>query len=655
MSNKLYIPIASNNLSNYFVGGIIIPAKYIDNRNPDIQDYNKDSILLSRYKFTTHSNCAIEVILNEKEESIEKISDDFFLLNTPLPISRIKKIYFRKNEQKVKTLFNIQSGIAFLPENLVQLSDETEMPFSEIDGYKSQVNRADFQAQIKRFDKLMGGISVMNIARESYQNYSTHFVVTLGNINAHFNSLLINQGIHINNQFEFAFNEGGKFRDLYDTIFSEISLEIVQTFARKEGINIETKNGVIQLDKIPEGKQTYYVAILENFGLGKRKQLDSFISELISGNLDEKRKEGIALIFGLNKGYKAFRNKYKTANFEVDIKFHLDSQFDYYIIESIFQYVFNRKTEIASFSYIDKWCNKASLGRSNGGNYKTYKILDKKIIYKKKQDFFEDYFQLFSQARNKVFTAITEKIKNILPGFISLDNEKAIAYFDSQLNKPIKDLATEIISSFQDTIDTKDECINNLETFLEEKTEENEILKNEIFELKQKNSELINQLSARENSTALNNDLSSDSNLVDVDIVNEPITNYTTGSNTEVIESTNTVEKLEKDIPLDESNLTSNTQPNEIRKEDILDEAGTNVQDDNKKTDNIQSPKTFDSLGNLFNEDKDEDYQKNIRYRELMSFNLDKLRDIAKNMNMKNPSKMKREPLVNEIIKIEFK
>lgn len=273
MSNQLYIPISSNNLSHYFVGGIILPAKYIDNRIADIQDYNKDSILLSRYKFTTHSNCAIEVILNEKEESIEKISDNFFLLNKPLPISRIKNIYFRKKEQKVQTLFNIQSGIAFLPDNLVQLSDETEMPFSEIDGYKSQVNRVNYQAQIKRFDKLMGGISVMNIARESYQNYATHFVVTLGNINAHFNSLLINQGIHINNQFEFAFNEGGKFRDLYETIFSETSLESVQTFARKEGINIETKNGVIQLDKIPEGKQTYYVAILENFGLGKESSL----------------------------------------------------------------------------------------------------------------------------------------------------------------------------------------------------------------------------------------------------------------------------------------------------------------------------------------------------------------------------------------------
>jgi hypothetical protein len=581
MSNKLYIPIASNNLSHYFVGGIIIPARYINDRNPDIQDINKNSILLSRYKFTTESNCSIEIILNEKEESIEKISDNFFLLNSPLPISRIRKIYFRKDEQKVQTLFNIQSGSAFLPENLVQLSDETEISSSEIDGYKSQVNGVDFQAQIKRFDKLMGGLSVMNIARESYQNYSTHFVVTLGNINAHFNSLLINQGIHLNNQFDFAFNEGGKFRDLHETIFSETSLEIVQIFAKKEGINIETKNGVIQLDKIPEGKQTYYVAILENFGVGKRKQLDSFISELISGNLDEKRKEAIALIFGLNKGYKAFRNKYKTANFEVDIKFHLDSQFDYYIIESIFQYVFNKKTDSASFCYIDNWYNKASLARSNSGNYKTYKILDKEIIYKKKQDFFEDYFQSFSQARINVFTAITEKIKYILPGFLSLDHEKAIAYFDSQLNKPIKDLAIEIISSFQDTIDSKDERTNNLETFLEEKNEEIEILKNDIFELKQKNADLIDQLSALENSSALNNDLSSDSNLVNVDNINESITNYKTESNTEDIESNHSVEKLEKELPLDESNLTSNTEPNEIKKEDDLDEVGKNVQNDN--------------------------------------------------------------------------
>lgn len=184
-----------------------------------------------------------------------------------------------------------------------------------------------------------------------------------------------------------------------------------------------------------------------------------------------------------------------------------------------------------------------------------------------------------------------------MPGFLSLDDEKAIAYFDSQLNKPIKDLTTEIISKFQDIIDSKDDCIDNIETCLEEKTEKIEVLKNEIFELKQKNAELINQLSAHKNSTALNNDLSSDSKLADADIVNEHFANYTTGSNTEVIESTHSDEKLEKVIPLDDSNLTCNTDPNQIKKEGDLDGTVTNVQDNNKKTKNIQSPKTSDSLG----------------------------------------------------------
>jgi len=648
MSHKFYIPIASKNLPHYLVSGIIVPAKYIDNRNPDIQDYNKDSILLSSFKFTEQSNCAIEIVLNQKEESIEKISENFYLFNMPLPISRIKSIYFQKNEQKVQTLFNIQSGIAFLPENLVKISDEIEISSLELDGIKSIQTKIDYQVLIEKFDKLMGGISVMNTAREVYQNYSTHFVATLGNINAHFNVLLKNQGIQISNQFEFAFNEDGKFRDLYQTIFSETNLEIVQTFARKEGLNIETKNGVIQLDKIPEGKQTYYVAILENFGAGKRKQLDSFISELISGNLDEKRKEGIALIFGLNKGYKAFRNKYKTANFEVDVKFHLDSQLDYYVIESIFQYVFNKKNNVSSFSYIDNWCNKASQAKLNFSDYKTYKILDTRMIYKKKLDFFEDYYQSFSQARNKVFSAIAEKIKSILPGFMSLDIEKATAYFDLQLSKPLKDFATDIISSMQETIDSQENSINNLESSLQEKNKETEVLKNEISELKQKNAELPNLITIRGNTNTSNKETEYDSNSGDENIINEP-----SNDDFEQIKSVNP-EIAYSEKSLDGSNSSNDFDLNisadskEIKNEDDLQESSI---DDSQKNDinNNEMHKEFESKGKLFYDEMD-------RQRELMKLSKEKLETMASNLNLKIPSKKpKKEDIVLEILKTEFK
>jgi hypothetical protein len=654
MSNKLYIPVASNNLSHYFLGGIIIPVKYIENRIPDIQDYDKDSILLSRYKFTHNSNCAIEVIINETEEVVEKISDNFFLLNSPLPISRIKNIFFRNNDQKVLTIFNIQNGSAFLPENLVQLSDEDEMPFSQFEEFKSAQRKVDFQSQIKRFDRLMGGISVMQIAREHYQNYPTHFVVTLGNINAHFNSNLVNQGIRINNKFEFAFNEGVKYRDLHETIFSETSLETVQTFAKKEGINIETKNGVIQLDRIPEGKQTYYVAILENFGYGKRKQLDSFISELVSGNLDEKRKEGIAFFFGLNKGYKAFRNKYKTANFEVDIKFRLDSQFDYYIIESIFQYVFNNKNDIASFDYIDNWCNKASHAKLNVSNYKTYKILDKCIIYKKKQDFFEDYYQSFSQARNKVYFAITEKIKSILPGFISLDIEKATEYFIVQLNKPLKDFATDIISSMQETIDLQENCINNLESSMQEKNNENEELKNAISELKQKNTELSQQLIGYGKSDSLNKETVYDSNLGNENIINELRSDDFEQIISSKLDIAHQEESLDDSKSSHSSELTTSAESKETFNEDDSQNSDTSNESNGENSLVNQSPKIFESVGSLFIEEMDDDYQKNLRYKELMSFSLDKLRNIAKDMKIKSPSKYNKDELVFQIIKIEY-
>ena len=50
--------------------------------------------------------------------------------------------------------------------------------------------------------------------------------------------------------------------------------------------------------------------------------------------------EGIALYYGYNRGYSVFSNSYGTSedNKQV-VKFLLDSQLDYYTIESVYQYV----------------------------------------------------------------------------------------------------------------------------------------------------------------------------------------------------------------------------------------------------------------------------------------------------------------------------
>ena len=90
------------------------------------------------------------------------------------------------------------------------------------------------------------------------------------------------------------------------------------------------------------------------------------------------RSRGVALAFGVNQGYSEFRNEYNIEKKRSQVKFKMDSQFDYYIIESVYQFVFNDETDNESFPYIDAWCPK--LKNTNSINQKAVMLLDKQII-----------------------------------------------------------------------------------------------------------------------------------------------------------------------------------------------------------------------------------------------------------------------------------
>lgn len=382
MSNSFYIPIHSMNLAHYLGSGIIVPSIYIENKNADIQDRFKNYLLLSSSKFTKETNCAIEIILNNDEEAPKKISEHFYLFDMPLPISRTKNIYFINEEQKVNTNFNITSGSAFIPDGLLKVSQEESIETKELENIEVQSSEKNWSEYLKKYDQILGGFSTMKISKDNFQNYPTHYFSALGNVNTLFGDILAQQSINIENSFQFAFTDEGRFKNFHNTIYSEIDYKEVERYAESDKIKLEVKNGLLQIDKIAENTQTYLVAILESYGKGKRKQVDSFISDLIAGKFVEKKKEGLSLIFGLNKGYKAFRNKYKTSNFEVDIKFHLDSKLDYYIIESIYQNVFNSLNNISSFKYIDSLFLETKKDEIKTSKYITYQMIDETIVWK---------------------------------------------------------------------------------------------------------------------------------------------------------------------------------------------------------------------------------------------------------------------------------
>ena len=161
MSNSFYIPIHSMNLAHYLGSGIIVPSIYIENKNADIQDRFKNYLLLSSSKFTKDNNCAIEIVLNANEEEAKKISENFYLFDMPLPISRIKSIYFNNDEQKIRTSQNILFGDAFIPERLLKVSQEESIETKELDNIEFQSSEKNWNEYLKKYDQVLGGFSTI--------------------------------------------------------------------------------------------------------------------------------------------------------------------------------------------------------------------------------------------------------------------------------------------------------------------------------------------------------------------------------------------------------------------------------------------------------------------------------------------------------------
>ncbi len=442
MSNTFYIPIQSMNLAHYLGRGIIAPSIYIENKNPDIQDRFKNYLLLSSFKFTKDTNCAIEIVFNKNEEVPKKISKHFYLFDMPLPISRIKNIYFTNDEQKVSTKFNITSGSAFIPEGLLSVSKEEAIETKELENIDYKSSEINWGVFLKKYDQMLGGFSTMKISRENFQNYPTHYFSTLGNINSLFSKTLSQQNITIENRFQFAFTDEGKFKNFHNTIYSDIDFNELQRYAESENVRLETKNGLIQIDKISDNTQTYLVSILESYGSGKRKKNDEFISDLLAKKFVEKKKEGLSLIYGLNKGYNSFRNKYKTANFEVDIKFHLDSKIDYYIIESIYQNIFNSVKDSLSFEYLDSMFLEAKKEEIEASNYVTYQMINETIIWKQK----------VLTPVEKLLNKISEIVSKWFPSFLEVKKNQIEEYFKSVIEQFKTEIEYELINNHKEEI-----------------------------------------------------------------------------------------------------------------------------------------------------------------------------------------------------------
>jgi hypothetical protein len=369
-----------------------------------------------------------------------------------LPITRVKKIYFTSKERKEQTITNINMSTAFIPDELVEIKgDFDDVPTDKLEK-STDIANPNNEEQIKKFDKYLGGLALMRLAGEEYMNYSENYFATLSLFNS-----VIQRDFDEYSKVKPYYRYRGAFKgtDGFEKIMPYLNKTIDETdiisIAQEENQSVKKQGSSRIIDLNSLKNWTYTIAVLNTYGVGnksKKKKIDDLILSNFKSDIKFGKSEGIALCYGINRGYSVFSNKYSLNKKEKVVKFQLNSQLDYYTIESLYQYVFNNNVISDEFSYLKEWCPKQKCSKISRKT--DYKILDVIVIGKKKAKVLsEEYWQ------------------NLLPSFLQSNklSEKTLPQIYQELGETVyNDTKDEIADDYENQIAQKQEEINQLKT-----------------------------------------------------------------------------------------------------------------------------------------------------------------------------------------------
>lgn len=378
-----YFPIKSECLAHYFGCACLKPSKYFTNKPQDIQNSFENFLLITTSKGCIECNCCLEIVLtNEEETELISVGGTWYLFERSLPITRVKKIYFTEEQQKNKTLTNIRIGTAFVPDSIVGAVCSFENVTVKEAKAPEDYYVSDQTKEIEQYDRILGALIIMRLAREKYMNFSETYIETLAVFNKLIADALIKAGKSPNDQYSGLFTQSKSYICLLPYLSKQVDVDDVKQMAQNEGQTV-SQNKItrkIELDSLD--KKAYILAVLASYGVGAESKRDKVDGLILSNFEGIKSAQLVALCFGYNRGYNVFSSFYGISESNrIDVKFQLDSQLDYYTIESVYQFVFNKKIS-ENLYYLDSWCNKQC---TPSVIKKTdYCVLDTIVIGKKK-------------------------------------------------------------------------------------------------------------------------------------------------------------------------------------------------------------------------------------------------------------------------------
>ena len=407
---KFLLQINRIKLQDYIQGALIAPDIYLgDEIEKDVQSKNPNFLVLSDGYFNEldEHQILLELILTKTEKLKLKKVVDIYYMDFPLPITRIKKIYVQNVLIKNHIMINMDtSEKGFLSDRLFDVFQDNKAIFFDqksLIELKDDAKENDYSIKMRIFDKKLGMFSFMKNTNIYYtndtgiiSNYSDNFLSTFKECldNKLDSSKLLSVLIE-NDKFKtLLFSDKQIDKEFIEEIYSEIQdLEVKKIFSKV----FEPNNVLKTMPLLLEKKAFFYylICLVYYFRQKDSNKKDNFkidIRNLIPENLAE-----ISLaILGIYFGYKILRanetidlnNKvYKQIFGNVfNIKFKLDTKFDYILLEILYITTFCKEINI-NFEYLEYPKNK-----KNNISFINKKYFKQNYKYEEIDTFFDKLF-----------------------------------------------------------------------------------------------------------------------------------------------------------------------------------------------------------------------------------------------------------------------
>jgi len=464
--DRYFLQVHRIKLQDYIKRALIAPDNYMGNEiETDLQSKNKNHLILSLgyMQNLDETQVLIEIILTEDEKLKLIQQDNIFFFNTPLPISRIKKIY----AQDKKTIKHISNNIAtseagYIPLELFDtfkakdFKNLAKVSYKSLEDYNN-ANIIDNNKKITKYNNMLGMLAFMKNTNMYYaddkgilNNFSDNYFKVL----ARFNNIFGNDTQKVLDTIK----DDEEFKAL---LFSNNSID--DEFIKNLIVRIDdedTKQIFTNLLNEPNYKKKaleqlqdkaeiyYYICLVYIHKQKNNNRKDNFKSN-ISSSIPHERVEIALACLGSYYGYANIRRsetieisdkyfkKFIGKDNIVNMKFKLDSKLDFVTIETIYRYIFeDKKIQNKEFAYL-AYPEDKKIMMPTTEDFKTFYEVEEKNYLNTK------YIKVTKQSLQKIIRKKLDKYQEYisfgnvyLSGFIAKYFEPLMQY--SKDGKPCK-------------------------------------------------------------------------------------------------------------------------------------------------------------------------------------------------------------------------